>query len=332
MAKEFNNKLLEIKKSFPNPAFNYISVRNYLIGKLTSIGLEKRNDKPNTPDMKISAYTEKELADNTLMTFRVANHFPIMRELVSHTYDSFKKKLTSNTFGNICLLFYGNPELEYFRAHGEKSRAGNFSMSQNNTVVTVKDIFASYEIYKKPIHIPYHFYHFITDVLNNNDLDIIAETSMQWWNSNGDVSFNISDKLSTNAYYKHKENYVSSLDAIIKVEIVHKNGEIERLKEEVEVVVGSENPNLSYDLGSVKFVDSDDKRKNFTIKATLIITKCTDEQKDLLSIMFPSEETTSKKKRITESRSLSYEEKKLLYKTIMKKLAPIIKRIINNLD
>lgn len=313
MAKEFNNKLLEIKKSFPNPAFNYISVRNYLIGKLTSIRLEKRNDKPNTPDMKISAYTEKELVDNTLMTFRVANHFPIMRELVSHTYDSFKKKLTSKTFGNICLLFYGNPELEYFRAHGEKCRAGNFSMSQNNTVVTVKDIFASYEIYKNPIHIPYHFYHFITDVLNNNDLDIIAETTMQWWNSNGDVSFNISDKLSTNAYYKHKENYVSSLDAIIKVEIVHKNGEIERLKEDVEVVVGSENPRLSFVLGYAKFVDSNDKTKTFTIKATIIFTRCASEQKDLLMTIFSPKETISKTKSMNEEETSKESKKLLLY-------------------
>jgi hypothetical protein len=144
-----------------------------------------------------SGYINKivDSANNLFISWRVSAHLPTLENIINMN----KAIPADKEFGHLCLLMMGSDERNHITPPSEK---GNHKMTDKRTIVKVKtdsDVFA---YYGRSLKIPYHIYHFVTDLLTESDLKEICLSTEEWLTNDGDMEFVVPEELTENAYYR----------------------------------------------------------------------------------------------------------------------------------
>lgn len=309
-----NIKFKEFLKTIANvvPTYkNHIELMNKLEQYINMpIKYGRRTEDP-------SGYIIKQIDDNDkiFVSLRFGTHLPSLKHFVKGDNGIPSDK----EYAHNCLLFLGSKE---YKTLG--SEKGNHQMSKARTEVKVEVDMPIFEYYTLPKYIPYHIYHLIPELINENDIKLIGDSCNDWLENDGDEPFIISNKLTQNAYYRnHKSSKLSSIDCmmIIMEETNKKNKSLTEVR-----AYSGNSPLMTIDMGYITIVSPN--REERTLHGILEVNSCEDRDVDMLNLFRFDSSLYKKRYENVETKV----DMKKLYESIMKDVAYILKKHLNKLN
>ena len=261
-----------------------------------------------------SVYIIKEIdyADSIYISMRIGNHLPTLQ----HFLDVNDGIPSDKAYAHNCLLLLGRDAYATL-----KSEKGNHQMSQSRVNAKVNTDMATFNYYSFPKDIPYHIYHLIPELMNEQDIDSIVDSANTWFDSNGDEPLMMPATLTQNVYYRnHKRSGISSIDCVMHIEKASSNE-----AQEVYMISGAE-PVMRFDMGYVTLVSP--FGEELTIHGTLDVNKCDDWSFQLLSLMQNVSSISSSQKKTKRKLTEAQQE---IYSIVMKKIGRMLKEELSKL-
>lgn len=253
MNKQFKRFLKEVLANVKR-TFTYDQIIHMLAQKIKEpmeFGSKEKNP---------SGYIKKVInQDNRVfISMRFGTHLPVLRHLIGENNIPSDKEYAHN-----CLLFLGAEE---YKALGTEK--GNHQMSERRTSVEVDVNYDVFEYYKLPKRIPFHIYHLIPELINENDISLIAGEVEEWLYYDGDEPLIMPSDLSQDVYYRNNDKRsISSIDCYIDIYVKGQKP----IRETAGITSGRQYI-MSIDMGTVTIVSPE--REELTLQGILNVTKC----------------------------------------------------------
>ena len=219
---------------------------------------------------KRSGYVHIILNEDTKWSnsLRISNHLPTLQNLFNNGFIPANRK-----WGNICLMFMGKFEFNNIDKPSDRGNYGMFSSRKEIRLNGIKNIEFIKKYYEAGQTIPYNIYHFVPELLVEENVDKIISSSNQWILCMGNQEFQVPSGFAEKAF-----NKVISCDAIIITLNDSKESNSKKLEESV--VIPSSSPKLMINIGTVRLYDQNNDFVDIT--GMLLVKSCTDEQLDML--------------------------------------------------
>lgn len=203
--------------------------------------------------------------EQIIMNFRLSDHLPKLKNLLFQN----KNCIPSNApFAQMCLLFLG-------KSNFRRKNCDALKMSKERRIITIDDIEFAKRLkayFQENMTFPYNIYHYIPDLMTDEDLNNIINNSLVWMKGDGTVEYN--NPVTSKAF-----EAVYRCDAEIQI----KNDALTESIEREEINTSSHIK--SFDIGDISFANSSG-RIMFTINVKLKLKICPDKDVDLWKLYF----------------------------------------------